>query len=239
MALPKLVSPVYEIKTAVGNKTLKFVPFRVKEEKILLIAMESEDEKQIKEAILTILRNCLVSKVKPEELAIFDLEYLFLNIRAQSIGSNIDIKVSYQDDPDKFADVTIPIEDIKVKIPEGHTNIIKLSDDISLVMKYPNFEMFISENFATSDTENSTDNIFTLCIKCIDEIVEGDSIHKASDYKQEELEEFFGTLSTSQFKLIQNFISTMPKLEHTVSVVNPDTGVETSIVLAGLGSFFS
>lgn len=235
MALPKLVSPIYEIKTAVTNKIIKFVPFRVKEEKILLLAMESEDEAQIKNAIITILKNCIVGKIKIEDLAIFDLEYLFLNIRAQSIGSKIDIKVSCEDEPDLYVPVSIDIEDIKVQIPANHTNLIKLTDTITLVMKYPNFDMFINDNFITG---NKVDDIFTICTNCIDEIIDGTDIHKASDSSKAEIDEFVGSLNTQQFKAIQEFISTMPKLEHSVTVTNPNTNVDTTIVLSGLGSFF-
>ena len=235
MALPKLVAPVYEIKTAVSNKVIKFVPFRVKEEKILLIALESENETQIKNAVITILKNCIVNKIKLEDLAIFDLEYLFLNIRAQSLGSVIELKVPYQDQPEFFADVKIDIDELKVLVPEGHTNIIKLNDDISLVMKYPSFDMFISDNFITGDKIN---DIFSICTSCIDEIIDGTEIHKVSDNTAEEIEEFVGSLDTIQFKAIQEFITNIPKVEHTIEITNPETGVETKIVLSGLGSFF-
>lgn len=235
MPLPKLVSPVYEIKTAVTNKIIKFVPFRVKEEKILLLAMESEDATQIKNAIVTILKNCVVGKMKIEELSIFDLEYLFLNIRAQSIGSTIDIKVACQDEPDLYIPVSINIDDVKVKIPAEHSNIIKLTDDISLIMKYPNFDMFISDNFITGD---KADDMFTICTNCIDEIIDGVDIYKTSDASKSEIEEFVNSLNTQQFKLIQEFLTSMPKLEHSVTVTNPNTSVDTTVLLSGLGSFF-
>lgn len=247
MPLPKLVSPIYEIKTAVSpQKIIKFVPFRVKEEKILLVAMESEDEAQIKNAIITIFKNCVVGKVKYEELAIFDLEYLFLNIRAQSIGSNIDVKIPCDDSivddgignmvPTVYVPVSIDINDIKVQVPKEHTNVIKLNDDITLIMKYPTFDMFINDNFITGSTIYDT---FNVCTTCIDEIIEGTDIHKASDYSKEELDEFVGTLTNHQFQLVQEFIMTMPKLEHSVTVTNPNTDVDTTVVLSGLGSFFS
>lgn len=235
MPLPKLVSPVYEIKTAIDKKIIKFVPFRVKEEKILLMSLESEDETQIKNAVITILRNCIVGKTKLEDLAIFDLEFLFLNIRAQSLGSTIDVRVPYSDDPDNYAEVSIDICEMSVHVPEGATNVIKINNEISLLMKYPSFDMFISDNFISGDKIN---DIFSVCTACIDQIVDGTEIHKASDSTAEELEEFIGSLDSKQFKSIQDFIINIPKLEHIISVINPKTEVETKVVLSGLGSFF-
>lgn len=238
MALPKLSTPTYELEVPSTKKKIKYRPFLVKEEKILLLAMETEDEKQMANAVKTILTNCIqTSRFKVDSLALFDIEYIFLNIRGKSVGESVDLKVTCPDDNETVVDVTIDLDDIKVSKNNDHTNILKMNDDVSVVMKYPSMDLFIKNNMAESTSE--VDDIFEIATMCIDQIVEGEEVYEASNSSKKELTEFLEGMDTQQFLKVQTFFETMPKLSHTISVTNPTTKVKSDVVIEGLASFFS
>jgi hypothetical protein len=236
MPLPKLVSPTYELKLPSTDQVIKFRPFLVKEEKILLIAMESEDEKQITTAIKTILKNCVLSKIKIDDLALFDIEYLFLNVRGKSVGEEISLRLLCPDDQESYADVSINIEDIKIQKSEEHDRNIKLNDSIGMVMKYPNLDMFVKNNFGTG---SQVDDVFEIASTCIEQIFEGEEVFEVKNFSKKEVMDFLDSLNTEQFLMIQKFFETMPKLKHTVQVTNPNTGVISDVEIEGLANFFA
>lgn len=236
MPLPKLVSPTYELELPSTGQLIKFRPFLVKEEKILLIAMESEDEKQITNAIKTILKNCVLSKVKIDELALFDIEYLFLNIRGKSVGEEINLRLLCPDDNETYTDVSVQIDDIQVTKSEDHDRNIKLNDTVGMVMKYPNLDMFIKNNFGAG---SEIDDVFEIASTCIEQIYEGEDVYEVKNFTKKEVTDFLESLNTEQFLMIQKFFETMPKLKHTVAVHNPNTGVTSDVVIEGLANFFA
>lgn len=236
MPLPKLNAPTYELVLPSSGKKVRYRPFLVKEEKILLIAMESEDEKQMKDAVQQILKNCILSRgVKVEDLAVFDIEYLFLNIRGKSVGEEVTLNLICPDDGETTVEVTINIEDIKVEKPEGHENIIKLNDDVSIVMKYPSMETFVKNNITG---QSSLDTVFDLSADCINQIVEGEDVFESKSFSKKELLEFMDSMDSIQFQSIQKFFETMPKLSHKVLITNPKTNVESEVIIEGLNNFF-
>lgn len=235
MSLPKLVSPTYELILPSTEEVITFRPFLVKEEKILLIAMESEDQKQITSAIKTILKNCILSKTKIDNLALFDIEYVFLNIRGKSIGEELNIRVLCPDDKKTYVDVSINIEDIKVHKNKEHDKNIKLNDTIGMIMKYPNLDMFIKKNFS-EDTQ--IDDVFEIAGNCIEQIYDGEEVYEIKNFSNKEVTEFLESLNTEQFLKIQKFFDTMPKLKHTVKVKNPNTNITSSVVIEGMANFF-
>lgn len=236
MPLPKLNAPTYELVLPSSGKKVRYRPFLVKEEKILLIAMESEDEKQMKDAVQQILKNCILSRgVKVEDLAVFDIEYLFLNIRGKSVGEEVTLNLICPDDGETTVEVTINIEDIKVEKPEGHENIIKLNDDVSIVMKYPSMETFVKNNITG---QSSLDTVFDLSADCISQIVEGEDVFESKSFSKKELLEFMDSMDSIQFQSIQKFFETMPKLSHKVLITNPKTNVESEVIIEGLNNFF-
>tara|TARA_B100000035_G_scaffold17887_2_gene14304 strand:+ start:941 stop:1654 length:714 start_codon:yes stop_codon:yes gene_type:complete len=236
MPLPKLNAPTYELVLPSTGKKIRYRPFLVKEEKILLIAMESEDEKQMQDAIKQILKNCILTRgVKVDSLAVFDIEFLFLNIRGKSVGEEVTLNLICPDDGETTAEVTIDIEDIQIQKPEGHDNIIKLNDDVAITMKYPSMETFVKNNI-TGDS--SLDSVFDLSADCIDQIVEGEDVYEAKSFSKKELLEFMDSMDSVQFQMVQKFFETMPKLSHTVEITNPKTGVKSDVVIEGLQSFF-
>jgi len=236
MPLPKLVSPTYELKLPSTDQSIKFRPFLVKEEKILLIAMESEDEKQITAAIKTILKNCVLSKIKIDDLSLFDIEYLFLNVRGKSVGEEINVRLLCPDDQETYVDVNINIEDIKVQKSEDHDRNIKLNDSVGMVMKYPNLDMFVKNNFGSG---SQVDDVFEIASTCIEQIYEGEEVYEVKNFTKKEVMEFLESLNTEQFLMIQKFFETMPKLKHMVQVTNPNTGVTSDVEIEGLANFFA
>lgn len=237
MPLPRLVTPTYELDLPSTGQKIKFRPFLVKEEKILILAMESEDNKQITNAIKTILKNCIqTTKIKVDELSTFDIEYLFLNIRGKSIGEQIDVGITCPDDDTTVVPVKINIDDIKVIKPDGHTREIELTDDVGLIMKYPSLDTFVKTSFGGG---TDIDDVFEIATGCIEQIYDGEDVQEASNYSKKELLEFLETLSTQQFVKVQQFFETMPKLTHKITITNPNTGVESEVVLEGLNSFFA
>ena len=239
MPLPKISTPTYEVELPSTGETIQYRPFLVKEEKVLVIALESEDTKQITNAIKTVIKNCILTKgIKVETLPTFDIEYLFLNIRGKSVGEEIDVNVICPDDEQTTTTVSINLDDIKVQKNEEHSNKIKVDKNIMMEMKYPSLEQFIKNNFDFSDS-NAMDQSFELIASCIDKIYTEDEVWSAADVTKKELNEFLEQMNSSQFKEIEKFFETMPKLSHKVKVANPKTGVESEVVLEGLASFFA
>ena len=238
MTLPKLSTPTYELVVPSTNKKIKYRPFLVKEEKILLLAMETEDENQMANAVKTILSNCIQTpRFKIDNLALFDIEYIFLNIRGKSVGETVDLKITCPDDEVTTVDVQIDLDEITVEKQEDHSNIIKMNDDVSVVMKYPSMDLFIKNNMSESSSE--VDDVFEIASMCIDQIVDGEEVYEASNSSKKEINEFLEGMDTKQFLKVQKFFETMPKLSHTVSVTNPNTQVTSAVVIEGLASFFS
>ena len=239
MPLPKISTPTYELELPSTGKTIRYRPFLVKEEKLLVIALESEDNKQITNAIKAVIKNCILTKdVKVETLPTFDIEYLFLNIRGKSVGEEVEVNIICPDDNETNATVSINLDDIKVQKNEEHTNKIKVDDSIMMEMKYPSLEQFIKTNFDFKN-ENAMDQSFDLIASCIDKIYTEDEVWSTSDVTKKELNEFLDQMNSSQFKQIEKFFETMPKLSHKITIVNPKTQVESEVVLEGLASFFA
>jgi len=239
MPLPKIATPTYELELPSTGETIKFRPFLVKEEKLLVIALESEDTKQITNAIKTVIKNCIETKgIKVETLPTFDIEYLFLNIRAKSVGEEIEVNLICPDDEETTVSVKINVDDIKVQTNDKHTNKIKLDDHLMMQMKYPSLDQFIKNNFDLSDN-SAINQSFELVASCIDTIYNNEEVWAAADVSKKELMEFLDQMNTSQFKQVEKFFETMPKLSHTVKVKNPNTEVENDILLEGLSSFFA
>ena len=239
MPLPKIASPTYHLELPSSGQEITFRPFLVKEEKVLVIALESEDTKQITTAIKNVIKSCILTKgVKVETLPTFDIEYLFLNIRGKSVGEEIEVNIICPDDEETQVPVTINLDDIDVIKNEDHTNRIKLGDDLMMEMKYPSLDEFIKNNFDFSD-KNQMDQSFELIASCIDKIYSEDEVWATEDCTKKELNEFLEQMNSSQFKDIEKFFETMPKLSHKLKVKNPKTKKESEVVLEGLASFFA
>jgi len=240
MPLPKISTPTYELELPSTGKKIRYRPFLVREEKILIMALESEDTKQISSAIVQILSDCIATKtVKVSELSTFDIEYLFLNVRAKSVGETVEVNVTCPDDNETQVQMEINIDDIKVQKDPKHTNIIKLDDNLSMKLKYPSLEQFVENNFEVNESESEVNKSLSMIISCIDTVYDQEESWSAADCTKKELEEFVEQMNTKQFKEIENFFVTMPKLSHTIKVKNPNTKVESEIVLEGLASFFT
>ena len=238
MPLPKIATPTYELVLPSNGKNIKYRPFLVKEEKVLVIALESEDNKQITNAIKSVLRNCILTKgIKVENLPTFDIEYLFLNIRGKSVGEEIEVNIICPDDEKTEVPVTIDLDDIEVQKNEEHTNKIKLDASLMMELKYPSLDQFIKSNFDFAD-QNAMDTSFQLIASCIDKIYSEEEVWAAADCTKKEMNEFLESMNSSQFKEIEKFFETMPKLSHTITVTNPKTKVESDVVLEGLASVF-
>ena len=238
MPLPKIATPTYELELPSSGKTIKYRPFLVKEEKVLVIAMESEDTKQITNAIKAVLKSCVQTKgIKIEALPTFDIEYLFLNIRGKSVGEELEVNVICPDDGETSVPVMIALEDIQVEKMDNHSPQIKLDSKLMMEMKYPSLDEFIKNNFDFKE-ENQMDQSFQLIASCIDKIYSDEEVWATADCTKKEVNEFLESMNSSQFKLIEKFFETMPKLQHTITVTNPKTKVKSDVVLEGLASFF-
>ena len=238
MPLPKIATPTYELVLPSTGKTIKYRPFLVKEEKILILALESEDPKQITNAIKTTLKSCISTRgIKVEDLPTFDIEYIFLNIRGKSVGESIDVLVTCPDDGETQVEQKIYIDEIQIEKDEKHSPDIKLDQSLTLRMKYPSLNEFVKNNFNISD-DNTLQASMDIIVSCIDVVYSEDESWAAADCTKKELDEWLGTLNTSQFKEIEYFFETMPKLIHKVKVMNPNTKVESEVTLEGLTSFF-
>ena len=239
MPLPKIATPTYELDLPSTGQSVNYRPFLVKEEKVLVLALESEDNKQITTAIKTVLKNCVLTKgIKVEHLPTFDIEFLFLNIRGKSVGEEIEVNITCPDDGETQVPVTIYLDDIEVQKDENHTSKIKLDDSIMMEMKYPSLDEFIKNNFDFNE-DNQMDQSFQLIASCIDKIYSEDEVWATADCTKKEVNEFLESMNSAQFKEIEKFFETMPKLKHDVKVKNPKTGVESDVVLEGLASFFA
>ena len=237
MPLPKITAPTYELVLPSSGRKVRYRPFLVKEEKLLIIAMESEDTKQITEAVKNVLKNCILTRgIKVEKLATFDIEYLFLNIRGKSVGEDVEVMITCPDDGETQVPALINLDDIKVVTSDEHTTDIKVDDTLSIRMKYPSMDEFIKNNFDVTDMD--IDDTFKLIASCIEQVYSEEESWSASDCTNKELVEFIDQLGSKQFKEIEKFFETMPKLSHTLKVVNPKTKVENEILLEGLQSFF-
>ena len=238
MPLPKIATPTYELVLPSTGKTIKYRPFLVKEEKILILALESEDTKQITNAIKTILKSCISTRgIKVEDLPTFDIEYIFLNIRGKSVGESIEVLVTCPDDGETQVERKIYIDEIQVEKDEKHSPDIKLDHSLTLRMKYPSLNEFVQNNFSASD-DNTLQASMDIIASCIDVVYSEDESWAAADCTKKELSEWLETLNTSQFKEVETFFETMPKLTHKVMVTNPNTKVESEVVMEGLTSFF-
>ena len=241
MPLPTIETPTYELKLHSSNKKVRYRPFLVKEEKVLIIALESKDQIGITNAVKEVLKKCILTKgIDVDSLPTFDIEYLFLNIRAKSIGEDIKLTVTCPDDGETKVPVTIYVDEIKVTKPKGHTKDVKLDDKMTLRMKYPSLNQFIENNFSTEDeSDTMVDKTFRVVADCIDTIYTGEDAWEAKDYTPQERMDFVEQLNSSQYKKVENFFATMPKLSHTIEVVNPNTKEKGSVVLEGLADFFA
>jgi hypothetical protein len=240
MPLPKISTPTYELELPSTGKKIRYRPFLVREEKILIMALESEDTKQISSAIVQILSDCIATKtVKVSELSTFDIEYLFLNVRAKSVGETVEVNVTCPDDGETQVQMEINIDDIKVQKDPNHSNIVKIDDRLSMKLKYPSLEQFVENNFEVNETDSDVNKSLSMITSCIDMVYDEEESWSAADCTKKELEEFVEQMNTKQFKEIENFFVTMPKLSHTIKVKNPNTKIESDIVLEGLASFFT
>jgi hypothetical protein len=233
MPLPKITAPTYELTLPSTGKTVKYRPFLVKEEKILMLASESEDPKEVANAMKSVIKNCVITRLKVEDLCSFDIEYLFLNIRGKSVGEELTINMICPDDNETEGTVLVNVDDIKVVFPEGHTNEIELGDNLTVMMKYPNMDMFLRQNF----TEEQADP-YEIVSSCIDKIITDEDVYEASDCSKKELLEFIESMTSDQFMEVNKFFTTMPKLQHPVVLHNKKTGVDNELTLEGLGDFF-
>jgi len=233
MALPKIATPTYELTVPSSKDTLKYRPFLVKEEKILLLANEANDEKEMMAAVKQIINNCTFEGINVDSLALFDLEYVFLKIRSKSVGEIVNLKLLCEDDGETYVDVKINLDDVEVDFNKDHTNQIQITDDVCLIMDYPQYE------FLNTPTDGSeTVFIFKLIKRCIKSIVEGDTVIERADFTDKELDEFLESLSTQHFQKLQKFFETMPRIRHEVKFKNPNTKKQTKITLEGMQSFF-
>ena len=237
MPLPKINTPIYELTLPSTGKKIRYRPFLVKEEKVLIIALESEDTKQITNAIKNVISNCILSRgVKVENLSTFDIEYLFLNIRGKSVGEEVEVMVTCPDDNETKVPVIIPLDEIKIFQDPKHSRDIDLDDKLKMRMKYPSLSEFVKNNFDVDDM--GMKESFELISSCIEQVFNDDESWSASDCSKKELNEFIEQLNSQQFKKVENFFETMPKLSYTVKFKNPKTGVNNEVVLEGLSDFF-
>jgi len=238
MPLPKISTPSYELVVPSTKKKIKFRPFLVKEEKVLILAMESQDNQQIANAVKDVIAACILTRgIKVETLSTFDIEYLFLNIRGKSVGEEVEVTITCPDDNETQVPSVINLDEIKVQTDDNHSIDIKLDDEYTMRMKYPSMDEFIKTNFAV-DGDVNVDDTFKLIASCVDQVYSEEETWAGADCTKKELSQFIESLNSKQFKSIEKFFETMPKLSHTVKVTNPNTKVESEVVLEGLQSFF-
>ena len=237
MPLPKISTPTYELKIPSSGKSINYRPFLVKEEKILIIAMESQSDKEITRAVKDVLSSCILTKdVKLDDLSTFDIEYLFLNIRGKSVGESVEVLVTCPDDNKTKVPVQVNLDEIQVQVNKDHQRDIQLDGNLSMRMKYPSMGEFIKSNFNVDMKVNDT---FDLVCSCIEQVYSEEESWSASDCTKKEMNEFLEQLNTTQFQKIEKFFETMPKLSHTIKVLNPNTKVQSDVVLEGLTAFFA
>ena len=236
MALPQVVLPTYELELPSTGKKLKYRPFVVKEEKLLLIALETGDEKEIERAVKQLLKGCIQSRVKIEELPIFDLEFIFLQIRAVSVGEDIDLMVTCKDDNETQVKHRMVLSNVQVIKPEGHDPKIMLTDDLGVVMKYPAWEEFVTTSIMGQTP--STEGVVDIIANCVDQIFDAEDVYDSSTTSKKEFVEFIENLTNKQFEKIQKFFEDTPRLEYSFTVNNPNTGEPSEFTIAGLANFF-
>lgn len=235
MALPKLVTPEYSMVVPSTGEEIKYRPFLVKEEKILLMALETEDQNQINDAVLNIVSECTFGKISGADTPVFDMELAFVRIRGKSVGEKVTLNLLCPDDEKTRVPYELDLNDVDVHMTEDHTNIVELNDDISLVMNYPT----VKDSYDTgSDDESQTVKIFDMLKRCIVEIHDGEEVHNVIDVSKKELTVFFESMTQPMFEKLQKFFESMPKLRHVVEVKNPKTKKKNEIMLEGLGDFF-
>ena len=238
MPLPKIATPTYELVLPSSSRKIKYRPFLVKEEKILILAMESQDSTQIANAVKDVISHCIITRgIKVDKLSTFDIEYLFLNIRGKSVGEQIEVMVTCPDDGKTQVPMSINIDSIKVQKDDDHSPDIVLDDMYTLRMKYPSLTEFIKNNFGSLD-EMSVDDTFDLIASCIDQVYSEEESWASEECTKKELTTFVESLNSNQFKKVEKFFETMPKLSHKVKVTNPNTNVESEIKIEGLQNFF-
>jgi hypothetical protein len=237
MALPKLNTPTYELEVPSTDEKIKYRPFLVKEEKILLMAMESKDNAQIINAVKDIVSSCTFEKTDVSNMPMFDMEYIFLNIRAKSVGEVSKLKLLCPDDKKTYVDVEIDLTEVEVQVDDNHTNKIELTDDMGMIMTYPTIDSFLESGIETINANNMLDVIGS----CVLQIYEnnGEKLYQAKDQTKKELTEFIESMNSGQFKKLQSFFDTMPKLKHTIKVKNPKTKKTNDVTLTGLNDFFA
>tara|TARA_E500000318_G_scaffold83005_1_gene78517 strand:- start:9394 stop:10113 length:720 start_codon:yes stop_codon:yes gene_type:complete len=239
MPLPTIATPTYELELPSTKELIKYRPFLVKEEKVLVLALESEDVKQITTAIKSVIKNCVLTRgVKIEDLPTFDIEYIFLNIRGKSVGENVDVKITAPDDGKTEISISIPLDEVSVIEKEEHTKQIKINDELMMEMKYPSLDQFIKNNFDFSEADQFEQS-FDVIATCVDKIYSEEEVWSADDVSKKEIIEFLEQMNSVQFKQIEKFFETMPKLSYSTTVVNPKTKKKSEIVLEGLSSFFA
>ena len=237
MALPKLTTPTYELEVPSTDEKLKYRPFLVREEKILLIAMESGASEDIVQAVKSIVEECTFNKLNLGDMPMFDVEYIFLNIRAKSVGEISSLRLLCPDDSETYTEVEVNLSEVIVQVEKEHTNKIELTDEMGIYMKYPTIDSFAT----TGITEVTPVNMLEVITTCVAQIYDkkGEEVFDAKDQTKEELIEFIEQLNTKQFAELQKFFDTMPKLKHVVKIENPKTKVKSDILLQGLGDFFA
>ena len=241
MPLPKISTPTYELELPSTGKTIKYRPFLVKEEKLLVLALESDDSKEITNAVRAVLKDCIQTRgIKVENLPTFDIEFLFLNIRGKSVGEDIEVSVLCPDDGETYGEVKISINDIQVSKDEKHSKTIKLDDKLMMEMKYPTLDQFVKNNFDFgAENGSEMDQSFELIASCIDKVFSEDEAWTTEDFTKKEVTDFLEQMNSAQFKQIEDFFTSMPKLSHEVEVLNPKTKKKSTVVLEGLSSFFA
>ena len=240
MPLPTIETPTYELKLPSSNKKVKYRPFLVREEKILILALESKDQNEITNCVTDVLKKCILTRgIDVDSLPTFDIEYLFLNIRAKSIGEDIKMTVTCPDDKKTQVPVTVYVDEIKVIKPKDHKTDIVLDDKMTLRMKYPSLNQFVESNFDVEDeSETIVDKTFKVVADCMDTVYTEEDAWEAKDYSPDERIKFIEQLNSKQYKKVEKFFASMPKLSHTIEVINPNTKKKNSIVLEGLADFF-
>ena len=240
MPLPTIATPTYELTLPSTGKKIKYRPFLVKEEKLLILALDSKDQVEITNSVKDVLKKCVLTRgVKIDDLPTFDIEYLFLNVRAKSVGEDINLVVTCPDDKETEVPVTIYVDEIEVIKSKEHNKDITLDKDMTLRMKYPSLNQFVENNFNVEDNPETTVNkTFQLVADCMETVFTKEDAWDSNDYSPEERMQFIEQLSSKQFKEVEKFFATMPKLSHTIEVINPNTKEKSSVVLEGLADFF-
>ena len=237
MSLPQINTPVHELKIPSTGRKVKYRPFVVREEKILLLALESENQEEVTDAIIQIIGNCIQTKIDLDSLSTFDVEYIFLNVRAKSVGEILEFAITCPDDGETQVEVEINIDDIKVSQPKDHTDTIDLDNGYFIKMKYPTMKYIMEKK--PDDQKSLIDSTFEYAVECVDSIYNDEETWEAADSTSKEISEFLEQLNSKQYQKVQDFFATMPKLTHTVKVKNPKTKVTSDVTIEGLANFFA